>query len=301
MTETIFSDTLGDIVVVKKKTAITHQKGNPSMNKRQLITLASLATVSLLLIAVLLVVGLNSPVVQAQTHPTTPDATNVATLPAAVAATDLARTITVVGEGQITLQPDIAQTNIGVDVIAPTVDEASTQAAATMEAVLSALQEQDIADRDIQTTGYNVWVERPYGPEGPTDTTLYHVGNSMMVTIRDLDKVGSILDAAIEAGANNIYGVTFSMADPNALKGEAREKAVTDAQAKAQELAGLNQVELGTVISVSEVIGGNGAYYPGGYGPFFGQAAGLGGGGGGPIVPGELNLTVQLQVTYAIE
>jgi hypothetical protein len=284
MTEPIFSDTLRDIAVLKK-TTIAHKKGNPSMNKRQLITLASLTTVSLLLIAVLLVVGLNSPVVQAQTQPTT----------------DLARTITVVGEGQITLEPDIAQTNIGVDVIAPTVDEASTQAAATMEAVLAALKAQDIADRDIQTTGYNVWVERPYGPEGPTDTTLYHVGNSMMVTIRDLDKVGSILDAAIEAGANNIYGVTFSMADPNALKGEAREKAVSDALAKAQELAELNQVELGTVISVSEVIGGNGGYYPGGYGPFFGQAVGLGGGGGGPIVPGELNLTVQLQVTYAIE
>lgn len=269
--------------------------------RNQLITVASLSVISFLFIAILLVVGLNSAVVKAQAVTTPPDAPEAAAVPAAAAA-DLPRTITVVGEGKITIKPDIAQTNIGVEVIAPTVKEASTQAADTMAAVLAALEAQGIAERDVQTTGYNVWLERPYTPEGlPSDKTLYHMGNNVMVTIRDLDKIGAILDAAIEAGANNIYGVTFNVADPNELKGEGRQEAVADALAKAQELAELNQQKLGAVISISEVIGGNGGYYPGNFGPFFAQAAGLGGGGGGPIVPGELNLTVQVQITYAIE
>ena len=270
-------------------------------NRRQLITMAGLTTVSLLLIATLLVVGLNISTVEAKTDPVKPAEANIAAAQTA-AATPLPRTITVVGEGQTTIEPDTAQTNIGVEVVAPTVEEASAQVAETMDAVLAALKAQGVAERDIQTSGYNVWVERPYTPEGvPADKTLYHVGNNVMVTIRDLDKVGTVLDAAIEAGANNIYGVTFNISDPSQSKSEAREEAVVDAQAKAEELATLNQVELGEVISVSEIIGGAGGYYPGGFGPLYGQAVGMGGGAGGPIVPGELNLTVQLQLTYAIE
>jgi len=269
--------------------------------KQQLMAVAGLGTISLFLIVALLVIGINVTRAEAKSGPLSPGQTgNISAQ--AVSASTLPRTITVVGEGQITIKPDIAQTNIGVEVIAPTVKEASTQAADTMTAVLAALKEEGIAEGDIQTAGYNVWVERPYNPEGiPSETFLYHMGNNVVVTIRDLDKIGAILDAAIEAGANNIYGVTFNVADPSPLKGEAREKATDDALAKAQALAVLNQAELGDLISVSEIIGGSGGgYYPGGFNPFFGGAAGLGGG-GGPIVPGELNMTVQLQVTYAIE
>jgi uncharacterized protein YggE len=211
----------------------------------------------------------------------------------------LPRTITVVGEGAVKIKPDIAQANIGVEVIRPTVKAASSGAKDSMDAVLQALQQQGVDEKDIQTSGFSVWTERPYGPEGPSgDEVLYHVTNQVAVTIRDLETVGTVLDAAIEAGANNIYGVTFSLDDPSQVESEARERAVADAQAKAQELAALNDIKLGDVVSVSEVIGGRGGYYTGVREAAV--SAGLGGG-GGPIAPGELELTLQLEIVYTVQ
>jgi uncharacterized protein YggE len=211
----------------------------------------------------------------------------------------LPRTITVVGEGKVKIKPDIAQINIGIEIVGDTVEEASSQTADTMDAVLATLTAQGVEEKDIQTSGYSVWVERPYGPEGPTGDALYHVNNTVSVTIRDLDTVGTILDAAIEAGANNIYGVTFSLADPSPLMSEGREKAVADARSKAEDLAQLNNVTIGEVISISEVIAAGG-YYAGGF-RGLAVAEGMGGGGGGPISPGELEMAVQLQITYSIQ
>ena len=211
----------------------------------------------------------------------------------------LPRTITVVGEGAVKIKPDIAQANIGVEVIRPTVKAASSGAKDSMDAVLQALKQQGVDEKDIQTSGFSVWTERPYGPEGPSgDEVLYHVTNQVAVTIRDLETVGTVLDAAIEAGANNIYGVTFSLDDPSQVESEAREKAVADAQAKAQELAALNDIKLGDVVSVSEVIGGRGGYYTGVREAAV--SAGLGGG-GGPIAPGELEVTLQLEIVYTVQ
>jgi uncharacterized protein YggE len=237
-------------------------------------------------------------------HPNPPAAAAQAAAPAPQAQFGSGRSITVVGEGQVKIQPDMAQINIGIEVISDTVKGASKLGADTMAAVMAALKDQGVADKDMQTSGYSVWVERPYTPEGQAQdkAPIYHVSNSVSVTILALDKVGSILDAAIEAGANNIYGVTFSLVDPTPLMAQAREKAVADAKAKAQDLAKLNDVTLGDVVSVSEVIGSgtSGGYYPG-FGRLPVAAQGMGGGGGGPISPGELQMTSQLQVTYAIE
>jgi len=258
--------------------------------------------VGLLLAGVLALTLVNPylPVAGAEAHSSNAQSANVTASPAGLQAeTTMPRTITVVGEGKVRIKPDIAQINIGIEIIGDTVKDASSQAAATMDTVIAALLAQGIEEKDIQTSGYSVWVERPYGPEGPIGESLYHVNNTVMVTIRDLDKVGAILDTTIEAGANNIYGVTFSVADPSPLMSQAREKAVADASAKAQELAGLNNVTVGEVLSVSEIIGGVGGYYAG---SFRGLPAAEGmGGGGGPISPGELEMTAQLQVTYAIQ
>jgi uncharacterized protein YggE len=170
-----------------------------------------------------------------------------------------------------------------------------------MESVLTALEQQGIDENDIQTSGFSIWVDRPYGPEGmPSENPVYRVNNTVSVTIRDLDNTGAVLDSAIEAGANNIYGITFSLDDPSQVESEAREKAVANAKAKAQELAELNDLQVGDVLSVSEVIGGAAPYYAGGF-QEFAAAPGLGGGGAGPVSPGELTLTMQLQIVYAAQ
>jgi uncharacterized protein len=221
--------------------------------------------------------------------------------PAALAQAEtssLARTITVVGEGTVRIQPDIARANFGVEVVRPTVREALDENAATMEAVLAALRDQGIEEADIQTTGFTIFAER-YGPQGPLpeDEVNYRVSNNVTVVIRNLDNIGAVVDAAVEAGANNIYGIEFRVDDPSAQESEARQGAIDDARAKAEELASLSGVTVGDVVSISEVIASGGYVQSN-----FAQDRGMGGGGGGatPITPGELELLMQLQVTYAI-
>ena len=165
-------------------------------------------------------------------------------------------------------------------------------------ALAMTLQEQGVAPEDMQTSGFSVFAER-YGPEGPRaeEDTLYRVTNSITVTIRDLEKVGAILDAAVEAGANNIYGVEFKLENTDDAKAEARQLAVEDAGVKAAQLAEYAQVSVGNIVSISQVIGGNGGLYLGVREQF---AAGLGGGGGTPIVPGQIEVNETVQITYAI-
>ena len=212
----------------------------------------------------------------------------------------LPRTITVVGEGKVNIKPDMAQTNLGVEVRSSTVKEASAEAKKIMEQVLQVLKAQGIADKDIQTSGFNIYTETPpYGMDGAAPDqaqTIYHVSNQVTVNIRDLDKVGAVIDAAIEAGANSMYGVTFSLADPSQAQAQARKEAVASAKAKGDELAGLAGVKVGQVVSVSGVIGGAGYYGP----ALPSRAVGMGGG-GTPIQPGELEITTQLQVVYSIQ
>lgn len=212
-------------------------------------------------------------------------------------ATALPGTITVVGEGKVTLEPDIARVTIGVETITNTVQEASNQNRETVEAVLAALTEQGIAEEDLQTSGFSIYAER-FGAEGPLDEgdVRYRVSNNVSVTIRDLEAVGTILDAAIEAGANNIYGVEFAVDEPGVSESEARQAAIDDASEKAAELAELTGVSLGQVVSVSEVVGAGGGYYAGN----FAEQARAFGGGGTPITPGQLDLVMQLQVIYSI-
>ena len=187
--------------------------------------------------------------------------------------------------------------NVGVQVSDPDPKTATTKAAQDMNSLLAALKGEGVAEKDIQTSYYTVYVDRPYGPQGPTDEVQYQVSNSVQVTIRDLNKVTDILSAAIDAGANSINSVEFRLSDTSQLKSQARAKAVENAQATAQELAELNGVAVGEVVSISEVID-RGAYY---FGEQSYAAAELGrGAGAGPISPGDVNVTVQLQITYAM-
>ncbi len=210
--------------------------------------------------------------------------------------TNVTRTITVVGEGEVKVAPDIARVNIGVDVMRPSVREASDANQVLIDSVLKAVQAVGVEKADIQTSGFSVSAER-YGANGPLpeDEVNYRVSNNVTVTVRDLTKVSKVLDAAILAGANNIYGVEFALDDSRVAQSEARKTAVADAKARAEDLAMLTGVEVGEVVSVSEVIGNNAIY-----GAFRENVMALGSGNGTPIQPGQFNLTLQLQVVYAI-
>lgn len=207
-------------------------------------------------------------------------------------------TITVIGEGKVRIKPDIARAQIGVEVLMDSVKAASDANKERLEAVLAALREQGIAEEDIQTTGFSVYAER-FGFDGPLpeDQINYRVSNNVTVIVRELDTLGTVLDVAIEAGANNIYGVEFSIDDPSVVESSARESAVADAKAKAEELAALTGTTVGNVVAISEVIGNGGGFYSSNFAE---AARAMGGGGSTPVSPGELELIMQLQITYAI-
>ncbi len=204
--------------------------------------------------------------------------------------------ITVTGTGTVTGAPDMVQVSVGVVTQGTSVQDAVSANATQMNALLSALKADGIADKDIQTSNYNVSTQnnpKPIAPGGTETTeTTYYVNNQVNITLHDVSKLGDLLDKLVAAGANNIYGVNFGISDSSQLEDQARTKAVDDASHRAQSLAKLEGVTLGNVISVSETSG-----YPG---PVYPAAAGLGGG-GTPIQAGQLQVSVSLQVTYALK
>lgn len=243
-------------------------------------------SVAILLLAGIILLGNAGHPAQAQT--------------AGNAASDLPRTITVVGEGTVNVEPNVARANVGVEVTDTSLQEATQEAAETMEAVIEAITDEDVASKDIQTSDYNINIDqsvrRELGTMGETDDQpVYRVRNIVAVTIRDLDSVGQVLDAAVQAGANNLFGVDFRVSEPDRAQAEARRQAVRDAREKAEALAELHGVAVGEVVSISEVIGG-------GFTParFQAEAAAPVGGGAGPIAPGELEVSTRLQVVYAL-
>ncbi len=170
---------------------------------------------------------------------------------ASAAETDTSRTVTVSGQGQVSLPPDTAYLTLGVEISDPDLAVAQSTAAEQMDAVLAALKANGVADDDIQTAWYSISVERDYNqPSQPI--TGYHVSHSVTAKVRQLDATGATLAAAVDAGANSVSGVSFGLEDPGAAVAQARELAVADARAKAEDLARLTESTLGPVISISE-------------------------------------------------
>jgi uncharacterized protein YggE len=249
------------------------------------VSLKHLLAVALLAVAVVgCTVSRAAPPLEAQTT-------------AADAPAPTSRYITVIGTGQVTLRPDIARINVGAEASAGTVSEAKTEVDRQIEVILATLKELGIAESDIQTSNYSIYHEREaFLPVAREETVVerqggYRVSSTLQVTIRDIDAAGDVLDAVVEAGANQVYGVHFAVSDDKVWQSKARELAVADAKARAQELAGLTEVELGQVLSLSEVVGST---------PIPMAAMALERGGGG-IAPGELEMSTQIQVTFAIK
>jgi uncharacterized protein YggE len=160
---------------------------------------------------------------------------------------------------------------------------------------MAAVKEHGVEERDIQTAYFSVYPEMDYREGGSGEVVGYRASSSLNVTVRDITKVGDILDQATAAGANNISGVSFTVDDSDPIEDQARQEAIDDAYRRANDLARLMGVSLGDVISISEVIGGGPV-------PLAAErAVGMGGGGGGGIAPGELEITSQVQVTYSIQ
>jgi hypothetical protein len=218
--------------------------------------------------------------------------------PAAQAIPEDGGVVTVIGRGEAFGQPDIASVQVGVETFAETVEEATQSNQATLEAIMSAMDELGIASENIQTTNFNLWADQRRGEDGFEGIRGFWVSNQVRVTVLDITQTGKVLQAATKAGANNIFGINFSVSDPAALESEARALAMADAEARATELAELAGLNLGQAKVVSEVIG-QPITFPARGGADFALAQSAIPEPG--ISPGQLSFSVQIQVSYAAE
>ncbi len=204
--------------------------------------------------------------------------------------------INVSGEGRVPVVPDIARATIGVEITTTDLGDAATQANTKMKAVIDKLKSLGIADKDIQTVNYSVQpiTAPPRGPDATSTPAItgYRVANQVRVVIRKLDDLGKILDEALAAGANHVYGVSFGVDDLTPIQQQARTAAIKDAQAKGTQLAQAAGVQLGPVLSISESVSFPRALAA--------ADAFAGGGGEVPIQTGEMQVIVNVQMRFGI-
>ncbi len=206
------------------------------------------------------------------------------------------RTITVTGNDSAFGSPDIATIQIGVQSRNEDPSAAVNAANERMNAILATLKAAGVEDKDIQTTNFSISSQQDYDPltGQPREMIVFVVDNTLSVTVRDLAKLGATLSSVVDAGANNIYGVSFSVSDAAKLESEARTRAVADARARAEELAQAAGVTLGEVVSISEFTSGPIPY------AVAEARQGVGGGGAVPIATGQYQLNLQVNVAFSI-
>lgn len=163
------------------------------------------------------------------------------------------RVLYVRGDAEISVAPDIAYVTLGVEAQGSTAEAAQEQSAKVMSAVVDAILGAGVAHEDLQTYGYNLYPVRTYDKAtGRDKLTGYRVSNLIRVTARHLDSVGKLIDKAIRAGATNVEGISFSVADQTPWEDQAMEKAIARAKAKAEVMAKAAGVTLGRPMLVSD-------------------------------------------------
>jgi uncharacterized protein YggE len=169
------------------------------------------------------------------------------------------RLLTVTGEGTVVGRPDVALITLGVVGEAPAARDALAANSQSMTSILTALKQGGVAPRDLQTSDFSVepvYSQPPsnYDNSSPFEPQIvgYRVRNSVTLRIRDLAKVGILLDQVVTLGANSITGPTFSLDDPAPLQDEARQAAVADAMRKSKLFASAANVTLGPVFRIDE-------------------------------------------------
>ncbi|PXF44327.1 26 kDa periplasmic immunogenic protein [Gracilariopsis chorda] len=166
---------------------------------------------------------------------------------------NIPRTITVSGRGTGSAPPDTATINTGVQTTAATAQEALAANNRQFQSVLAVLSEQGIEDRDVQTSFFNVNPQFRRGPNGEQlGITGYRVSNQVRVIVRDIDKLGQILDALVTAGSNQVSGVSFSIEDNQEITDTARAAAVADATRTAGVYAAAAGISVGRLIAISD-------------------------------------------------
>jgi hypothetical protein len=200
--------------------------------------------------------------------------------------------IHVSGTGSVTASPDIARVRIGVQTFHKDAGQAVAENNDNSAKIVEAIRREGIEDRDLQTSSFTISERRDYRIEGPDQLLGFQVRNTLSVTIRDLTRVGIIIQAALDEGANSVFGVEFAIEDPAELMRQARSKAVEDAQARAETVAESAGVTVGPPVRIVETTPG--VIVPRGT---LNEAAADR---TVPIEPGELEISVSVAIVFEI-
>lgn len=210
----------------------------------------------------------------------------------AVAAPSISRTISVSGRGHADVAPDIAVLTLGVATDGATPREALDKNNAAMTAVMDGLKTLGFGVTDMQTSGLAVNAQYDYNTQ-PAKLTSYQAVNGITLRVKDISRLGEILDLVVSAGANQINGLSFDVADKEKALTDARMKAVADAKAKADLMAGAAGTSVGRVISISEGTISS-------PGPMPVQTMRADSAAAVPIASGEVGLEAQVYVVYEL-
>ena len=171
---------------------------------------------------------------------------------------DEPRFIEVAGQASVEAVPDFARVTLGVTTAGKDAREALAANAKSVNALVDLLKSEGISAADIQTSSLSIaptMSNPPSGSEAERKITGYNVSNMVTVTVRDLSKVGALLDKAVDAGANAMYGLAYGENDPGALLDAVRPKAVADARRKAEIFAKAGGAKIGRMLSLTEESG----------------------------------------------
>lgn len=216
-------------------------------------------------------------------------------LPARAADTDRSgeRSITVSAQGSVTAEPDIAYLSAGVVSEAETAKDALAKNAGTMAKLIEGLKGLGVAGGDMQTSALNVEPRYVLAKDNRTQTLNgYRVTNQLHLVLRDVKRMGEIVDQAITLGANQLGRVTFEVSNAEALKDDARKAAIANARKRAELYAAAAGVQLGPVLRIFEE-------------PVEARAVPIGVqravSGAVPVEPGSRTLATEVQVTWGLK
>ncbi len=220
------------------------------MNGQVTVSVKGLLLTGLVLLALVTAYLLGSaagtPPARAQTEPTP-----VVTEPG---------TLRMLGTGEVSVVPDQLSFALSVTDKQTDLDRALANSSATMKRVLAALRAHGVRGKDVQTTGLQMHPEYDYPSYGPPVLTGYRVTQKARVTVRDLSEGGRAVTTAVETGGNGVRasGLRLGVSDPDAALDRARDAAVEDATARAEQYAAATGTELGDVVSLREITGDRG-------------------------------------------
>ncbi|MHB8089019.1 MAG: SIMPL domain-containing protein [Anaerolineaceae bacterium] len=217
------------------------------------------------------------------------------TTPAAAGNAPMVRTLSSSGTGEVYLVPDVAYIYVGVKADADDVSTALDNNNAQANAVAQALKDQGVEAKDIQTTSFNVYPMQDYGMDGTISRSYYVVENTVYITVRDLSKLGTLLDAVVKSGANTINSISFDVQDKAEAMVQARDMAIANAIAEAQSIAQASGVKLGDLQYVSAYTNNVPVPMYDAKGGSMSAAANV------PISAGQLVISASASMTYEIK